>query len=146
MKKFILCTYVLITCLVVFQGCKKDSLGDASPINNVLPPYVQFTSKAAQTVTQGTAVTLGFTLRTGLQQVVTVTYSVSGAFTLTQTATIAANSLTGSTSINVPANVTGAATVTLVKATKADGTALTIGQDNVPANQKVVLNITTADE
>jgi hypothetical protein len=143
MKKVIIFIYVLMACFA-FEACKKTSLGDNHDITSVLPPYVQFTSRTTRTVVQGNAVSLGFTMRTALQQDVTVTYSVSGSFTLTQTAVIPANSLTTTFSITAPASVTGAATVTLVKATKADGTALTIGQDNVPANQVVTLNVTAA--
>lgn len=135
--------------LVAFQSCKKAySPGDNYDFSNSLPPYITIRTTAL-TVKQGATATFAFTLRTALQQPVTVVYSVSGAITLVnQTATIARDAVTGNGSFVVPANTivapatTATATVTLVSATTADGTKLTIGANNIAADQKFTLNIT----
>ena len=117
-------------------------------LGNTLQPYVELTSTAAKTVKQGTATTVAFRMRTGLQQKVTVHYDVTGAVNLpNQTLVLDKEALTGTATINVPANVivapatSATATVTLRKAVKEDGTELTIGAKNTPATQKVTLNI-----
>ena len=117
-------------------------------LGNTLQPYVELTSTAAKTVKQGTATTVAFRMRTGLQQKVTVHYDVTGAVNLpNQTLVLDKEALTGTATINVPANVivapatSATATVTLRKAVKEDGTELTIGAKNTPATQTVTLNI-----
>ena len=117
-------------------------------LSNTLQPYVELTSTAAKTVKQGAATTVAFRMRTGLQQKVTVHYDVTGAVNLpNQTLVLDKEALTGTATINVPANVivapatSATATVTLRKAVKEDGTELTIGAKNTPATQTVTLNI-----
>jgi len=135
--------------LVAFQSCKKEySPGNNYDFSNSLPPYITIRTSAL-TVKQGNTATFAFTLRTALQQAVTVVYSVSGAITLAnQTATIPKNTLTANGSFVVPAGTivspatSATATVTLISATAADGTKLTIGANNVAANQKFTLNVT----
>ncbi len=135
--------------VVAFQSCKKEiSPGDNYDFSNSLPPYINIRTTPL-TVKQGATATFAFTMRTAFQQPVTVVYSVSGAVTLAnQTATIPKDVVTANGSFVVPANTivapatTATATVTLVSATTADGTQLTIGQNNVAANQKFTLNIT----
>ncbi|MCC8424398.1 hypothetical protein [Mucilaginibacter sp. UR6-11] len=148
MKKII---YICLLMPLVFQSCKKAySPGDNYPIVNVLPPYAAFKSLAtvnvklnADHVTPGAAA-FTFLIRTALQQTVTVTYSVSGAITLTnQTAVIPRDATTVAISVPVPAGTApGTATIVLNKAVAADGTVFTIGQDNVAANQKASIKIT----
>lgn len=148
MKKLLIYICLLLP-VVAFQSCKKEfSPGDNYDFSNPLPPYINIRTTAL-TVKQGNTATFAFTMRTAMQQTVTVVYSVSGAVTLAnQTATIPKEAVTANGSFVVPANTivppatTATATVTLVSATAADGTKLTIGQNNVAANQKFTLNIT----
>jgi hypothetical protein len=147
MKKII---YICLLMPLVFQSCKKAySPGDNYDFSNPLPPYVAFKSLAAVTVKQGASATVSFLIRTALQQAVTVTYSVSGAVTLTnQTVVIPRDAVTINASIPIPAGTivapatTATATVTLVKATAADGSTFTVGANNVAASQVVTLKIT----
>ncbi|HZH37745.1 MAG TPA: hypothetical protein VEX65_10730 [Flavisolibacter sp.] len=146
MKK-LLFFFSLSACLL--QGCIKEDVGmNTIDLSNTLQPYVELTSTAAKTVKQGAATTVAFRMRTGLQQKVTVHYDVTGAVNLpNQTLVLDKEALTGTATINVPANVivapatSATATVTLRKAVKEDGTELTIGAKNTPATQKVTLNI-----
>lgn len=147
MKKILAILSMSIICL---QACNKDDLGTAGlDFSNSLPPYVELASTSAKTVKQGASTTVTFQMRTAFQQAVTVYYNITGDVNLTnQTAVIDRNKLTTVATINIPANVIvspntpATATLTLVKATTADGTALTIGQKNTPANQKITINIT----
>ena len=147
MKKIIL--LISIVGGFLLQSCDKKGPGDNYEFSNSLPPYVTLSSTAAKTVAQGGSTTFTFGLKTSLQQVVTVTYSITGAVNLpNQTATIARDALSGTATVNIPTGViilpatTATATLTLIKATKADGTALTIGSTNNAAAQKVTINIT----
>ncbi len=135
--------------VVAFQSCKKEvSPGDNYGVTDPLPAYINIRTTAL-TVKQGATATFAFTLRTSFQQPVTVVYSVTGGVTLAnQTATIPRDAVTANGSFVVPANTivlpatTATATVTLISATTADGTKLTIGQNNIAANQKFTLNVT----
>jgi uncharacterized protein YcfL len=146
MKK-LLFFFSLSICLL--QACIKEDVGmNTIDLGNTLQPYVELTSTAAKTVKQGTATTVAFRMRTGLQQKVTVHYDVTGAVNLpNQTLVLDKEALTGTATINVPTNVivapatSATATVTLRKAVKEDGTELTIGAKNTPATQTVTLNI-----
>ena len=146
MKK-LLFFFSLSVCLL--QACIKEDVGmNTIDLSNTMQPYVELTSTAAKTVKQGTATTVAFRMRTGLQQKVTVHYDVTGAVNLpNQTLVLDKEALTGTATINVPANVivspatSATATVTLRKAVKEDGTELTIGAKNTPATQTVTLNI-----
>jgi hypothetical protein len=148
MKKIIIYICLLLP-VVAFQSCKKEfSPGDNYGVSESLPAYINIRTTPL-TVKQGATATFAFTLRTSFQAPVTVVYSVSGAVNLAnQTATIPRDAVTANGSFVVPANTivppatTATATVTLVSATTADGTKLTIGQNNVAANQKFTLNIT----
>lgn len=148
MKKIL----VIISIFVIgLQACNKEDAETAGlDFSNSLPPYVELASTSSKTVKQGTSTSVTFQMRTAFQQPVTVTYNVTGGgVNLTnQTATIDRNKLTTVATINIPANVivapatTATATLTLVKAVRADGTQLTIGQKNTPATQVVTLKIT----
>ena len=89
-------------------------------------------------------------MRTALQQAVTVYYDVTGGgVNLTnQTIIIDRDKTSAVATVAIPNNVivppatSATATLTLVKATKADGVLLTIGSKNDPATQKVTINIT----
>ncbi|MOA12934.1 hypothetical protein D3C78_1329590 [compost metagenome] len=88
----------------------------------------------------GESATVNLQMRTSLQQKVTATYKVDGAIKLNdQTVVIERDKTTASISILVPAElaVGSESTLTLVKAVTESGETLTIGQDNVAANQKV---------
>ena len=148
MKKILFFLLLPAACMVV--SCEKaESPGDNYDFSNSLPPYVTLSSTAAKTVRQGNSTTVNFVMRTALQEAVTVYYNISGAVNLTnQTVVIERDKTTATATINIPAGVivppatTATATLTLVKAVKADGTLLTIGQRNTPATQKVTINIT----
>ena len=148
MKKLIIYICFLLP-IVAIQSCKKEySPGNNYDFSNSLAPYINIRATAL-TVKQGNTATFAFTMRTALQQTVTVVYSVTGGVTLAnQTATIPRDAVTANGSFVVPANTivlpatTATATVTLISATTADGTKLTIGQNNVAANQKFTLNVT----
>jgi hypothetical protein len=162
MKKLLI--YIcLILPVVAFQSCKKEiSPGDNYDFSNSLPPYAAFSSTAnvnvalaANRITPGSAA-IEFVLRTALQKDVTITYSVSGALTLTNQTVVIPRNTTSTTippvapsttptphRITVPVNTPpGTAVVTLVSAKAADGTALTIGANNVASAQKKNIVIT----
>jgi len=152
MKKLIIYICLLLP-LVGFQSCKKAySPGDNYDFSNPLPPYVAFKSTAAVSVklkadhtTAGSA-TFGFLTRTALQQAITVTYTITGGAlaAANQTVVIPRDAVTSANVvIAVPANTApGTSTVTLNKAVAADGTVLTIGPDNVAANQTLKIVVT----
>jgi hypothetical protein len=134
-----------------FQACNKDEAATAGfDFSASLPAYVELSSTAAKTVKQGASTTVTFVMRSAFQQAVTVYYDVTGGgVNLTnQTVVIERNKLTAVATINIPAgvivapNTTATATLTLTKAVTASGTQLTIGQKNIPAAQKVTINIT----
>jgi hypothetical protein len=136
---------------VYLQACSKhDSAGDNYDLSNTLPPYVALSSTASKTVAQGNSTTFTFQMRTAMQQPVTVYYDVTGGgVNLTnQTAIIDRDKISVVATVTIPNNVivppatSATATLTLVKATKMDGTLLTIGSKNNPATQKVTINIT----
>ena len=156
MKKLIIYICLLLP-VVAIQSCKKEfSPGNNYDFSNPLPPYAALGSTAAldveldpDLVTPSSA-DFTFVLRTALQQSVTLTYSVTGAITLSnQTAVIAKNITSVAVSIPVaagfpvdPVTQTATATVTLTKAVAADGTILALGANNVAANQKMNIVIT----
>ncbi|AFD08380.1 hypothetical protein [Solitalea canadensis] len=126
--------------VVLLQSCEKDSPGDNYEFTNTLPPYVTIQSLKTVTVVAGESATVNLQMRTSLQQKVTATYKVDGAIKLNdQTVVIERDKTTASISILVPAElaVGSESTLTLVKAVTESGETLTIGQDNVAANQKV---------
>jgi hypothetical protein len=158
MKKIIIYICLLLP-VVAFQSCKKEfSPGDNYGVTDPLPPYAAFSSTAAVNValnadrtTPGSAA-IEFILRTALQQDVTITYSVSGALTLTNQIAVIPKNSTSTTlpttpptpiRIVVPANTApGTAVVTLTKAVAADGMVLALGANNVAASQKKNIVIT----
>lgn len=147
MKKLI---YICLLMPLAFQSCKKEfSPGDNYDFSNSLPPYVAFRALTPITVKEGASASLPFGMRTSLQQTVTVTYSVTGAVNLAnQMFVIPKEATSANGSVAIPAGTivapatTATATVTIVKAVKEDGTALTIGANNVASAQTITLNIT----
>lgn len=139
----------LLFTAMLFAACDKDeAMTEGIDLSNTLEPYLEFTSTSAKQVKQGTATTVGFQMRTGLQQKVTVHYDVTGAVNLpNQTLVIDREATTGQATINIPTNAivapatSATATVTLKRAVKEDGTELTLGAKNQPASQVVTLNI-----
>ncbi len=131
----------------LFQGCDEKLSGDDYDFSSSLPPYVTISTSAAADLQPGDTATVTFAIRTAMQQEVTVNYKVEGAFALTnQTIIIERNKTSVVANIPVPATtpVDSAgtmATLTLVSATKADGSPLTIGQRNNPDAQKVDITI-----
>lgn len=147
MKKLII--LLSLTAVFFLQSCEKKGPGDNYDFSNSLPAYVALTSTAAKTIKEGASGTFTFSVRTAIQQTITVKYKVDGAFNLPdQTVTFAREAMTSVATVTVPAGVivapatTATATLTLVSATTADGNALTIGSKNDAATQKVTINIT----
>ncbi|MDR6786073.1 hypothetical protein ABIE26_004457 [Pedobacter africanus] len=147
MKKIL----VLLSLTAVFflQACEKKGPGDNYDFSNSLPPYVALSNTTAKTVKEGANATFTFQVKTSLQQTVTVTYKVEGAINSgTKTVVISRDALSADAVVAVPVGTivapatTATATLTLVSATKADGTAMTIGSKNDAATQKVTINIT----
>jgi hypothetical protein len=147
MKKIFFPLIILLVCL---QACSKhDSPGDNYDLSNTLPPYVALSSTAAKTVAQGSSTSVTFQMRTALQQAVTVYYDVTGGgVNLTnQTVIIDRDKTSVVATVAIPNNVivppatSATATLKLVKATKADGTLMTIGSKNNPSTQVVTINI-----
>lgn len=138
-----------ITAVFLLQGCDKKGPGDNYDFSNSLPPYVALTSTdPINNIKAGASATVTFTLKTTMQQIVTVNYKVEGAVNLpSQSVAIKRDEYTGVATVPIPATAivapatTATATLTLVSATKADGTVLTIGPKNDAATQKVVINI-----
>lgn len=148
MKKFII--YICLLMPLAIQSCKKEySPGDNNDFSNQLPPYITFRNTNAITAQEGMPFTVPLGLRTSLQQTVTVTLSITGAVNVpsyTVTVPVESTSFNGSVTIPVGGIVapatTAAATISLVKAVTADGTALTIGANNVASAQKIAVTIT----
>lgn len=146
MKKIAFTLLLLSTIMVC---CKKEYQGDSYDFSNTLPPYVALSSTDAITVGQDTSINITFSMRTALQQNVTVTYSLTGAINIPdQTVVIARDKTSSDVTVVIPPNVvaspvdTATAILTLAKAVTADGKNLTIGQTNDPHTQKVAINIT----
>ena len=129
--------------LVMVGACGKDDKGNEFDLTNTLEPYI-IIGKAALNTVPGGAPKVRFTMRTGLSQTVTVTYSVSGSVTAeNQTAVIDKFTTTKDVEIPIPADTPTPSTalVTLVSAAKSDGTQLTIGRYAVAEGEKVTINI-----
>lgn len=143
MKKIIILISVLT--IFVFQACKKnDSPGDNFGFGESLPPYVTIRDFDDIEVSPSDTIRVALQLRTSLQQTVTATYKIEGAINVpSATVVFAKESKAATVKFAVPANVIVApatsanAVLTLVKAQKEDGTALTIGQNVSAADQKV---------
>ena len=129
--------------IINLSSCDKESPGFNYEFSNTLPPYVALKSKAAVSATKGSTVTFTIQSRTSLQQNTIVKYSVSGVVTLAnQSATLLKDKTSVDVSFTVPANAaSGTATVSIISAAKADGTPLTIGSNNVAAEQKFTVNV-----
>jgi hypothetical protein len=127
---------------MMFVACD-DTPEAVADFSATTPVYVELSSKAVLAAKQGTTVAVPIRLREGQQQDVIVSYDVTGAFTTSGTATIARNSLTGSISIAIPANVvpilstTADAVVTLKSATMA-GQSLRVGYLDPAAEKRTI--------
>jgi hypothetical protein len=149
MKKYFF-LIAIVSCLSITACDEKESPGDNYDFTNSLPPYVGLSSTAAKTVAQGGSTTVTFNMRTSIQQDVTVHYSLIGdnINLPDQTATILRDKTSVAVTIDIPDNVIvspatdATAVLTLLSASKADGTAMGIGSKNVAATQKVTINIT----
>nr|WP_121269925.1 hypothetical protein [Pedobacter schmidteae] len=145
MKRIII--LLSITAIFLLQACEKKGPGDNYDFSNSLPPYVALSSTTALNPVQGTPANVTFLVKTAIQQKVTITYKVEGAINLpNQTVVLDREAYTVAVSIPTAGTIvapatTATATLTLVSAVMADGTAMTIGSKNDPQNQKVVINI-----
>ncbi|WEK19400.1 MAG: hypothetical protein P0Y49_21735 [Candidatus Pedobacter colombiensis] len=146
MKKIL----ILMTIMTAFllQSCDKKGPGDNYDFSNSLPPYVALTATTPITVKKGTVANVSFLVKTAIQQAVTITYKVEGAVNLpSQTVVLPRGVLTTTIAVPTVAAVitppatSTTATLTLLSAVKADGTVLTIGSKNNPADQKVLITI-----
>jgi hypothetical protein len=137
MKKTLI--YILFATLsIVIVSCKKTSPGDNYDFSNSLPPYVTLSSKSISVSSGTSSAKVSFNMRTALEQDVTITYNLTGIVNANnQTLVIPKETTIASASIARPTTgaTTGTATLTVVKAVKVDGTALTIGQNNVASSQ-----------
>jgi hypothetical protein len=132
-----------------FASCDKESSGTINDFSNSLPAYVDLAgAQDTLEVSEGDSVALTFNMRTAIQQAVTITYSVSAPVSLTdQTVVIPRNLLKGTGSFKIPEGVvtdpSGSeyATMTVTKATTADGESLTLGRYNDATTQVKTFNI-----
>ncbi|MBW4890039.1 hypothetical protein KXQ82_09945 [Mucilaginibacter sp. HMF5004] len=142
MKKITLYILFALVTGIGFQSCKKASPGDNYDFSNSIPPYVTLTSKSVSVAAGTNTGNVNINVRDVLEQAVTITYNLSGIVTATnQTVVLPKETLSVNAVVTRPATgtTTGNVNLTIVKATKADGTAMTIGQDNVAANQVAVV-------
>lgn len=129
--------------VMALASCGKDEVGREYDFADSISPYI-IIGKTALSATPGSAPKVRFTMRTGLSQTVTVTYSISGSVTAeNQTAVIDRYTTTKDVEIPIPVGTPTPSTalVTLVSAAKSDGTQLTIGRYAVAEGEKVTINI-----
>jgi hypothetical protein len=142
MKKITLYILIALVTGMAFQSCKKASPGDNFDFSNSLPPYVTLTSKSITVASSAASGNVNINVRDVLQQNVTITYNLSGIVTATnQTVVLPKETLSVNVAVNRPTSgtTTGTVNLTIVSAIRADGTPMTIGQDNVAANQVAVV-------
>lgn len=127
---------------MLFAACD-DTPEAVTDFSETLPVYVELSTKTVLAAKQGTTVSLPIRLREAQQQDVAVSYDVTGAFTTSGTATITRNSLTGSISVAIPANVvpllstTADAVITLKSATMGSQT-LRIGHLSAAGEKRTI--------
>lgn len=139
---------IIFSIILAFSlvSCDKENLADNYEITNTLPPYIELKSLSNINVRQGANATFGFQVRSGLQKNTTITYSITGVINSpNRTVVLNRNTLSVDVTLPIPASTpVGVATVTLISAVTADGKTLTIGPKNIPAEQKVNINVTAA--
>ncbi|MBE8719455.1 hypothetical protein [Sphingobacterium pedocola] len=146
MKKVLI--YLCLMPLLVLVACDKEGLGDNYNFDNKVAPYVAFSSTAAVDAKEGATVVVPLTVRTAIQEELTITLSLSGAINREQTVVLPRGVLTVNSSITIPAGTivspatSATVTVALTKAVSSGGTEFTIGRLANPETQKKVLNIT----
>ncbi|MBO9571945.1 MAG: hypothetical protein J7497_07015 [Chitinophagaceae bacterium] len=139
--------YILfsIAAVITFTlgACDKESSGTDYDLSDTLQPYIIIGKTAIKTKPDSIA-TIRFTMRTGLSKEVTVNYSVTGSVELgNQTVVMNRYTTTKDVVIDIPGGTVAPSTtvVTLLGATKSDGTPLTIGRYGVASGEKVNINI-----
>lgn len=133
--------------LLGISSCSKKYAGDSFDTSTSLPPYVEFTSKAAKTVQQGQSITVPVQMKTALTEDVTVTYQITGISpTKTGTIVIPRNTVKATATITIPTGIVAApgtsvaAQLKLVSAVR--GTeALRVGYKD-PSSEVINLKIT----
>jgi hypothetical protein len=146
MKRKFLNILFSLSVAIVFTSCDKENLGDNYDFSNTLSPYVEFRSLSSQNVIRGNNSTFTFQLRSGLQEDVIVTYSITGVINSPNRRTlINRNNLGVDVAFPIPSDTpVGTATVTLNSAVTESGKSLTIGPKNIASEQKFNINVTAA--
>lgn len=123
---------VVLLSVALLSGCKKYE-EQAFDFSTSTSPYVALKTYTAKTVRQGTNLTFIVLVRTALQQPVTISYAITGGFTLSGTYTLPRNTIEGTVTVPIPAGTvpTGTPSVSgalkLTAATTTGGT-ITVGR------------------
>ena len=136
---------VILFSVVLFSGCKKynDQTFDFS---KSAPPYVELKTYDATTVVQGNMLSFSVVVRTAIQEPVTITYQITGDFSLNGTYILPRNTLEGVVTVAIPAGTVpaGSSEVTgilkLVTATSAN-TKISVGRIS-PDSEKFTVTVT----
>ena len=135
---------VFVFSVVLLSGCKKYE-EQAFDFSTSAPPYVALKTYTAKTVMEGSNLTFVVLVRTALQQPVTISYAITGGFTLAGTYTLPRNTLEGTVTVAIPAGTipTGATsvngTLNLTAATTTGGQ-ITVGRID-PSNEKFSVTV-----
>ena len=139
-----LLTMVLFS-VILCSGCKKYN-EQTSDFSTSAPAYIALKTYTAKTVVQGNALSFTVVVRTAIQELLTVTYQITGDFSLSGTYTLPRNTLEGTVFVVIPAGtvpvgssgVTG--TLKLITATSAN-TKITVGRIT-PDSEKFSVTVT----
>lgn len=145
MKNILIAFTLLLSITIV--SCDKENSGDNYLKGTFVAPYLAFDANQIE-ATQGANSVVPLTIATAFQQDLTVTYSISGAFTKGNTTiTIPRNELGAEIEVVVPPNLitipgdTVYANVTLISGVLKDGTILRVGKQGDTANETAVIAI-----
>lgn len=120
--------------ILTLASCEKDYEGDSYDFSNSVAPYVELSAKTAVTVTEGSALTSVFQVRTALQEDVTVGYQITGGYTTSGNVVIPRNSRSGNLSVTIPVgtvpvgSTSVAAVLKIVSVTRPSGGAIIVGR------------------
>jgi hypothetical protein len=135
---------VVLFSVVLFSGCKKYD-EQTFDFSTSAPPYVALKTYTTKTVTQGGNLSFTVVVRTALQQPVTITYAITGGFSLSGTYTLARNTVEGIVTVPIPAGTIPAGstsvsgTLNLTTATTTAGS-ITVGRIS-PTNEKFTVKV-----
>ena len=136
---------VVLLSVVVLSGCKKYS-EQAFDFSTSAPPYVALKTYTDKFVSQGTDLKFVVLVRTALQQPITISYTISGDFSLSGTYILPRNTVEGTVTVAIPPGIvpTGIdslnGTLKLITATTMGGQ-ITVGRID-PSGEKfsVIVN------